>query len=180
MEFIPAGERLGSFTQIRTLTLNGAPDLPDGEYAFVDCYCTDPECDCRKTMIQVHLNKRFVSLINYGWEPSEYYAKWYGTKSLDHHTLAEMKGPSIDINSPDLVPPHAILGFFKSILDDRYQNHFRTQYARFKQALTSTAAAGNREAAQFARHVPRDNRQRNQPCSCGSGRKFKACCGRGR
>jgi preprotein translocase subunit SecA len=24
------------------------------------------------------------------------------------------------------------------------------------------------------------NRQRNQPCPCGSGRKFKQCCGRGR
>ncbi len=53
MEFIPAGEVIGEGHQIRTVRIADSPELSDGEYQFVDMYCKDPSCDCRKTMIQV-------------------------------------------------------------------------------------------------------------------------------
>jgi hypothetical protein len=71
---------------------------------MVEAYCTDLGCDCRKTMILVHLDHRHVSTINFGWESREFEARWYGAP-LDDRTLAEMKGPSIDPGSPNLVPP---------------------------------------------------------------------------
>ena len=173
MHFIPSGELLGATTRIRTLTIKDAPGLPDGEYAFVDSYCGDLTCDCRKVMIQVHHNQRVVSMINYGWESAAFYSTWYGAQ-IDEHTLAAMQGPGMDITSPDLVSPTAMLNFFIAILDDNYREHFRTQYQRFKQALIAKATLESKAASGLG-----GNRQRNAPCPCGSGRKFKVCCGRG-
>ena len=136
MSFIPAGQILGETTRVRTLTLRGHPDLPDGAYGLVDTYCTDPGCDCRKSMILVHLDRRHVSTINYGWETGAFYQAWYGAP-LDAQTLAEMQGPCIDISSPNLVPPGPMLAFFIELLDERYREHLRTQYSRFRAAVAT-------------------------------------------
>jgi hypothetical protein len=140
MSFIAAGEILGATARFRTLTIADHPELPDGTYAMVETYCTDPGCDCRKAMIPVHLDHRHVSTINFGWESPEFYARWYGG-TLDDRTLAEMQGPSIDLNSPDLVPPGAMLAFFSALLDARYLEHFRSQYTRFRAALAPPTGA---------------------------------------
>lgn len=65
-ELVPAGEIIGNRHQARTVTISGDPSLPDGEYTFLELYCLDPGCDCRKTIIQVFHNNRHVSTINYG------------------------------------------------------------------------------------------------------------------
>jgi hypothetical protein len=140
MSFIAAGEILGATARVRTLTIARHPVLPDGGYAMVDAYCTDLACDCRKTMILVHLDNRHVTTINFGWESPEFYARWYGAP-LDGRTLAEMQGPSIDLNSPDLVPPGAMLAFFSALLDEQYVEHLRSQYARFRAAIATPAGA---------------------------------------
>jgi hypothetical protein len=140
MSFIAAGEILGVTARVRMPTIAHHPELPDGTYAMVDTYCTDLGCDCRKTMILVHLDHRHVSTINFGWESPKFYARWYGAP-LDDRTLAEMKGPSIDLSSPDLVPPGAMLAFFYALLDARYSEHLRLQYTRFRAALATPAGA---------------------------------------
>ena len=56
MSFVAAGAILGATARVRTLTIADHPELPDGAYAIVDTYCTDLGCDCRKTMILVHLD----------------------------------------------------------------------------------------------------------------------------
>lgn len=135
MEFISAGKILGPDTPMRVLTLKGAPGLPDGQYSLVDCYCADPDCDCRKVMIQVHHDQQYVALINYGWEPIAFYKKWYGAEKIDLQTVDEMKGPSVDISSPNLVDPDAIIDFFRHILDERYRNVLATNYRNFKRSM---------------------------------------------
>ncbi len=138
MSFIAAGEILGATATVRMPTIAHDPQLPDGTYAMVDTYCTDLGCDCRKTMIRVHFDRRHVSTINYGWESPAFYARWYGAP-LDERTLAEMKGPSIDLNSPNRLPPGAMLSFFKVLLDARYIDHLSSQYSRFRAALATPA-----------------------------------------
>ena len=54
-------------------------------------------------------------------------------------TLAEMKGPCIDLNSPDGVPPGAMLAFFSALLDARYLEHLRSRYTRFRATLATPA-----------------------------------------
>lgn len=73
MKFIPAGEIIGDAHQVRAVTIAKSPQIPDGEYQFVDMYCNDPLCDCRKTMIQVLHNGTNVATINFGWEPHSFY-----------------------------------------------------------------------------------------------------------
>ena len=73
MEFIPAGEIIGAAHQVRTVGLRASRQLPDGDYRFVDTYCTDPSCDCRKTIILVYRNDVHVSTINFGWERESFY-----------------------------------------------------------------------------------------------------------
>ena len=53
MEFVPASTIIGIAHRVRTVRLAGSSTLPDGEYAFVDFYCKDVDCDCRKAMIWV-------------------------------------------------------------------------------------------------------------------------------
>lgn len=140
MSFIAAGEVLGTAARVRTVGLAHHRELPDGDYAMVETYCTDLGCDCRKTMILVHVEHRHVSTVNFGWESKAFYARWYGGR-LDDRTLAEMQGPSIDLSSPDLVPPAAMLAFFTKLLDARFLEHLRSQYARFRAALATPAGA---------------------------------------
>jgi hypothetical protein len=52
-------------------------DLPPGEYAIVEWYCEDPECDCRRAFLQVVPRGQggpILASINFGWESRAFYA----------------------------------------------------------------------------------------------------------
>ena len=135
MDFIPAGEIIGEAHQVRTVSIKQSPQLPDGEYSFVDAYCTDPECDCRKTMIQVMHNEKLVSLINYGWESATFYENWIGGSAKDD-PMPKMQGASIDITSPDLVSSDGMLALFNALLNDIWIAKFKHHYDEVKAAVS--------------------------------------------
>ncbi|MBN2643723.1 MAG: hypothetical protein JXR78_18885 [Victivallales bacterium] len=134
MDFIPAGEIIGDAHQVRLVRIAQNPLLPDGEYKFIDSYCSDPNCDCRKTMIQVMHNKKLVSIINYGWETPAFYEKWLGNKEKDD-PMPSMSGASIDINSPNLVDTEEMLALFNTLLNDIWIAKFKNHYKKFKAAI---------------------------------------------
>ena len=134
MEFAPAGEIIGEAHRVRTVRISGSALLPDGEYVFVDMYCTDPSCDCRKTMVQVLHNGKHVATINYGWESPSFYRRWMGCEA-DEPDMPQMHGASIDITSPNLVPPQAMLSLFNALLNERWIGMFRKHYKAVKAAL---------------------------------------------
>ena len=138
MKFIPAGEIIGEAHQVRTVSIKQSPQLPDGEYSFIDMYCTDPKCDCRKTMIQVMHNGKLVSVINYGWESATFYENWMGSSAKDN-SMPKMHGASIDITSPDLVSRDGILALFYALLNDIWIAKFKHHYDRFKVAISIRA-----------------------------------------
>jgi hypothetical protein len=135
MEFIPAGEIIGEAHQVRTVSIKQSPQVPDGEYSFIDTYCTDPGCDCRKTMIQVMHNGKLVSIINYGWESAKFYENWMGSSTKDI-PMPKMHGASIDIASPDLVSPDGILALFNALLNDIWIAKFKRHYDEVKAAMS--------------------------------------------
>src|SRR6266511_5011583 len=52
--------------------------LSAGEYAFVEFYCEDLECDCRRVFLQViarHRQDKILASINCGWEKELFYRK---------------------------------------------------------------------------------------------------------
>ena len=133
MEFIPAGEVIGEAHQVRSVGIRKSPQLPDGEYTFIDMYCSDPRCDCRKTMIQIMHGGRLVSIINFGWESPAFYENWMG-KSAKGHAMPEMHDASIDITSPNIVSQHGVLALFNALLDDMWVAKFKRHYAKVKAA----------------------------------------------
>ena len=135
MEFLPAGEIIGEAHQVRTVSIRQSPQLPDGEYSFIDMYCADPGCDCRKTMIQVTHNGKLVSVINYGWESATFYENWMGSSARDN-PMPKMQGASIDITSPDLVSTHGILALFNALLNDIWIAKFKRHYDEVKAAMS--------------------------------------------
>ena len=135
MEFIPAGEIIGEAHQVRTVSIKQFPQLPDGEYSFVDSYCTDPKCDCRKAMIQVMHNGKFVSIINYGWEPAAFYENWMGSRTKDNPT-PKMQGASIDITSPNRVSTDGMLALFNALLNDTWIAKFKRHYGEVKATIS--------------------------------------------
>jgi len=42
--------------ETRSLTVTGRSDLPDGDYGFIELYCNEPDCDCRRVTIVVLLD----------------------------------------------------------------------------------------------------------------------------
>jgi len=135
MEFIPAGEIIGDAHQVRTVSIKQHPQLPDGEYSFIDTYCADPACDCRKTMIQVMHNGNPVSIISYGWESATFYEKWMFSSAKDD-SMPKMHGASIDITSPDLVRADGILALFNALLNDIWIAKFKHHYDEVKVAVS--------------------------------------------
>ncbi|MFT5906282.1 MAG: hypothetical protein ACI9E1_001889 [Cryomorphaceae bacterium] len=164
MHFISAGNIIGPKHKIRSITLEGAPSLPDGEYTFIEFYCTDAICDCRKTIIHIHHNGYHVSTINYGWESPKYYAKWSG---IDDEISREMSGLSIDFTSPDEIDPDASIALLQKLLDEQYISKLKSTY---KQVRTTIA----KQNIIISHDQPKLSR--NAPCHCGSGKKHKRCC----
>ena len=137
MEFIPAGEVIGEAHQVRSVRIAQSPHLPDGEYSFIDMYCSDPDCDCRKTMIQVMHNGKPVSIINYGWEPAGFYEQWMNGSSADDNLSLPMNGATIDLTSPNLISEEGILGLFNALLDDVWIAKFKRHYKEVKAAVSN-------------------------------------------
>lgn len=132
MEFAPAGELIGTQHRVRTVELRDSPQLPDGAYTFLDMYCLDPSCDCRRTLIQVLHNGVHVSTIGFGWESPEFYYEWMGG---DYGDASQMSEATIDLTSPNRVPGQAMLAFFKALLDERWIGVFKSNYQAMKAAL---------------------------------------------
>src|SRR5439155_4036687 len=70
--------------EVRCIHLGAAPgESPDsglsaGEYAFVEFYCEDLDCDCRRVFIEViarHQQDQVLASINYGWDEESFYRK---------------------------------------------------------------------------------------------------------
>jgi hypothetical protein len=164
MSFIPAGEFMGQAHGVRTVTLAKNPYLPDGEYAFLEMYCNEPDCDCRKAMIQVIHNGKPASIINFGWESDDYYRQWMGS-SYDDESFPSMHGASIDITSQNLLNEDAILALFNELMNDVWLEKIKNNYEAVKAAVSR-------------KPVTKAKIGRNEPCPCGSHKKYKTCCGK--
>jgi hypothetical protein len=84
-------------------------DLPDGEYGFLEFYCNEPGCDCRRVMIDVLRPEtgwsKIWATISYGWESLDFYRKWGGIAS----DPIETKGPYLDPLNPQTKYSPALL-----------------------------------------------------------------------
>ncbi|MGP8234166.1 MAG: hypothetical protein ACLQVW_01960 [Limisphaerales bacterium] len=74
--------------------------LPAGEYGFLELYCNEPTCDCRRVLFQVccpDTPNQVLATINYGWESEDFYAQWLHG---DRESARELVSASLDPLNP--------------------------------------------------------------------------------
>ena len=71
--------------ETRTITVfdSSEHNLPKGSYSFIEMFCDDPGCDCRRAFFSVTSPKvnKVLAVIAWGWETRKFYKKWYGFKA---------------------------------------------------------------------------------------------------
>jgi hypothetical protein len=162
--------------------------IPAGSYGFIESYCPDPDCDCRRAMINVVEEKQptqYLASIGYGFDRD-----------------GENAGPYLDLLNEQCPYAEALMRLVERVaLSDagyvaRLERHYdlvrraaadpaHPAYERLRRATESEegwisvrkmdAWLGDRAAGPEPRPVGR-----NDPCPCGSGKKYKRCCGRRR
>jgi len=125
--------------ETRTITLTDDSNfgLPAGQYAFLEMFCNEPGCDCRRAFFYVVYSNRnrAEAVIAYGWESPDYYAKWMGDNDPD--SMRELKGPALNLCSPQTAMAPAILELFRNILlpDEAYIERVKRHYEMFREKV---------------------------------------------
>ena len=165
--------------------------LPENEYGFTDFYCNEKGCDCRRVMIRVMTPDSMESLatINMGFDSDRPEA-----------------GPFLDPLSPQSPYADTLMQYFlEEVNDDHaYLARLQRHYVMFKEMLEGHRYRGRpfeapgsvvrtkEDPGQLAdvldalvpaarpdsTPVRRPSKKigRNEPCPCGSGKKYKKCC----
>ncbi|MBI4661865.1 MAG: hypothetical protein HY735_23845 [Verrucomicrobia bacterium] len=111
--------------------------LPAGSYGFLELFCTDPKCDCRRVLLQVRSEDKpdtVLATINYGWESVAFYAQWLHG---DHEGAREIKNASLDPLNPQSKNAPSFLRLFQTVVlqDKAYIKRLKRHYTIFKQHL---------------------------------------------
>ena len=110
----------------------GAP-VPAGLYAFLENYCDDPECDCRKVMINVvdaKKNDCILATIGYGWESEKFYIEWMGDKKMGK----EMTGAYLEMAGVQSKHAREFLQLWKmmTVKNKEYVKRLKKHYVMWK------------------------------------------------
>lgn len=177
MFYQPFNERYPAIAEAETrcLLVFNDPELPTDKYALIEAYCNEPGCDCRRVIFNVHARDRgeIVAVITYGWEKISFYEKWLGFH--DAEVLHELKGPALNTASIQSELSYILLDRIKIVLQDRnYVERLKRHYTMFKKAVESERPSRNKSIVKdYGERI-----NRNAPCPCGSGLKYKKCCGK--
>ena len=130
--------------ETRAVTLLRDPDvdLPPADYSFLEMFCNERGCDCRRVFFYVvsSLGRDVEAVIAYGWESPAFYAKWLHDD--DPAMLAELQGPVLNMGSPQSELAGGILTLFRKILlrDEVYIERVKRHYQMFRDKIDSRPA----------------------------------------
>jgi hypothetical protein len=128
-------------TRVVVLLDDGSP--PRGRYAFLEVYCEEMGCDCRRVLIQVVEEStpgKIWATINFGWGISEKLVRLLGPK-------LSAKFAFLDPRCQQSEHAEELLDLFKCVIDrdPAYLERLKRHYAMFKAAIV--AANPSREAS---------------------------------
>ena len=156
--------------QLLGFALKDEEGLPDGDYVLIECFCDNPDCDCRNAFIYITAappKVKSMAGINYGWESRQYYESVFPSKEGVNqvHGIHLLEGKQSKWAD-------AFLELFKRMVrEGDLGEKIKKHYKLFK-------AAVRRETGWEEQTSARKKIGRNDPCPCGSGKKYKMCCGR--
>ncbi|MDM8531904.1 SEC-C metal-binding domain-containing protein [Anaerolineales bacterium HSG25] len=175
--------------EVRTIIILNDPDVPEDRYILTEAYCNEVGCDCRRVFFNVFSlqTQKLVAVIAYGWENKKFYRKWFRADTPE--AVKVLKGPALNPGSPQAKFAPALLKHISDVLQDKnYLNRIKRHYRIFKDSVdkgttTPRMRAFNRREIgsdieeETSKIVPLRKIRRNAPCTCGSGKKHKHCCG---
>ncbi len=120
--------------EIRSLTvLPGAGSPPTEEYAFLEWYCDDPKCDCRRAFIQILASSRpgvILASLNIGWENEEFYHKQFPYMPEAAREITE--GSLDPINEQSDEAPALLKLFQDHVASAAYRARLKQHYELFR------------------------------------------------
>ena len=125
--------------ETRTATVrDGAFEgLPAGAYTFLELYCDEPDCDCRRVFLCVVSadSTEPLAVIAYGWESREFYVAWMGDD--EPMVTDELKGPALNLASPQSALSPVLLKFASKVLlgDEDYVERIKRHYHLFRKKI---------------------------------------------
>ena len=162
--------------------LPGGP-RPTDVYIFREFYCNEPRCDCRRVILQISSaeTRRVVASLNYAFEPP-------GPPFEDEPQLF------VDPLNPQSSMADGFLELFSRMIqeDPSRRERLIEHYERWKRVVDDPAHPDHSKVRSPSHDDPgfrpafpgpeplRRSGPRvgpNDPCPCGSGRKYKKCCG---
>ena len=168
--------------ECRIVTPTSYAGLPGHTFLFMELYCVEPRCDCRRVIINVMDTERRkqVATINHGFEPPKPPFEDEGQTFLD------------PLN-PQSSMSRALLELFTDIIadDEGYRQRLERHYKMWKSVVDdpshpdhSKVRTEQHDDPSFKPAFPRQEPIRrdspkvgpNALCPCGSGKKFKKCC----
>ena len=118
--------------ETRSITLiDDSNGVEEGKYTFLEFFCSDKKCDCRRVMVQVvNPTGHHMATLSYGWENLDFYLKWtYGHEESAH----AMVGAQLYDFSPQTKHSLIFLEFFRALLrDSLYAARIQQHYHLFK------------------------------------------------
>lgn len=124
--------------EIRSLTVvenvtNSSGALPADEYGFMEFYCDDAKCDCRRAFIQVLSRSRqgkVLASINVGWERLEFYRR---RMPYMPEAAQEIVSGSLDpINEQSELAPALLEVFRNTVATADYRARLKSHYELFR------------------------------------------------
>ena len=129
-----------AFRETRILTVTEHETLPGGEYGFLEFYCNEAGCDCRRVVLRVvrsDTGAQVWASINFGWESAAFYGRW----SPRDPDPAIMMGATLDPFNPQSRYADALLDLFRGMVreDPEYVTRLARHYRLFKGRGPSSA-----------------------------------------
>ncbi len=118
--------------ETRSITVRGAArrGLPDGEYGFIEMYCNERGCDCRRVFFYIVStpDNQLHAVVAYGWETRDFYVRWMHDDDPD--TIAALMGPCLNLGSPQSRLAPALLRLVRDVLlsDTAYVGRVKRHY----------------------------------------------------
>lgn len=76
-------------------------DLKPGHYTFLEHYCADSSCDCRRVWLVIQYHRQWppgnasgthIATVGFGWESPEFYVNW----AHGDPEAADLSGPLLE------------------------------------------------------------------------------------
>lgn len=118
------------------INLSEAQVLPADEYVYLEYFCDDLACDCRRVLLEVISKKqpnKICASISYGWEKEKFYRK--RTPWDPDEARGTVRGELDPLNEQSEYAEALLELFQKFVLDEPYRLRLRRHYRIFREEL---------------------------------------------